>query len=460
MEVATTGADPAPKQGDKAVGKTEGMVPARPLERQVELMIDVAALQESTRRRLQKLGRKMKAPGFRPGKVPFNIVQQQYGLDAHNEALGELLDQAWQQAVDEKSLRIAGRPRVEAKQDDGGAKLTTAAETPTQLPFIATFEIFPDIELAELGKLSIERPVLEVGEEEIKRTLEILRKQQASYEEVSRPAEDSDRVTIDFCGTIDGKEFANNSDEDYEFLLGGKKMLPDFEAAILGLTAGEEKKFEMKFPDDYGSEDIAGKTVQFEVKVKIVKQRILPEVNADFARNYGVSDGDIDKMREEIADNLSREVKHRIDARVKEQVMNALLTANPIDVPQSVLDMEVARLMESAREDMRARGLGSEDDLQPEWFAEQARRRVSLGLIIAELVEKKKLHASPEQIRAQVEDLAATFQDPQRVIDWHYSNRESLERMESLAVEDNVVAWVLASSKVKDKQISFDELMG
>lgn len=421
------------------------------LERRLDLSIAIADIDKEVEQRLKRMGKNVKLPGFRPGKVPFNIVKQQYGGQARSEALGEAVDRAFGEAVRSQSLRVAGYPRVEAK----------SGESATHIEFTAIFEVYPEFKLGDLSAAEIERPVLAVGAAEIDKTLDILRKQRVRYEAADRAAAKGDRVVIDFLGKKDGEPFQGGQANDYPFVLGEGSMLADFENAVEGLKAGEAKTFDMSFPADYFAKDLAGQQVQFEITVKKVESAVLPEVNEEFAKQLGVADGDVAKMRTEIETNLSREVKKRITAKVKDQVMDALLKANSIEVPAALVEHEVERLMQSARQDMESRGFKTKDmPMQPEWFTEQAKRRVTLGLILAELVKTENLHAQPEKLRTLVEEAAQSYENPAEVVQWYYAQPQRLAEVEAVAVEDNVVEWVLSRAKVTDKAVAFDELMG
>jgi trigger factor len=289
-----------------------------------------------------------------------------------------------------------------------------------------------------------------------------LRKQRVRFEPVDRAAAQGDRVTIDFLGKKDGVPFPGGQANDYHFVLGEGSMLADFENAVTGLAAGESKSFEMTFPADYSAKDLAGQTVTFDITVKEVREAVLPEIDADFAKALGIEDGDIDKMRAEIENNLKREVKKRLQSKIKDQVMGALLKAHPIDVPNALVDREIERMMQAARQDMEQRvGKKLKDfPMQREWFAEQATRRVSLGLVLSEIVKVNELHAKADQVRTIVEEAAQSYEHPEEVVRWYYAQPQRLAEIEGVAVEDNVVAWALSNAKVVDKPVAFDELMG
>jgi len=424
---------------------------ANELERRIDLSIAIADVEKEMEQRLKRMGRNMKMPGFRPGKVPFNIVKQQHGDQARHEVLSEELDRVFGESITTQKMRVAGYPRIEAK----------ASESTTHLEFSAIFEVYPDFTPADMSAAEVERPVLEVTSAEVDKTLEILRKQRVTYADTDRAAAKEDRVVIDFLGKKNGEPFSGGQASDYAFILGQGTMLPDFENAVEGTKAGESKTFDMVFPEDYFSVDLAGQTVQFEITVKQVQAPKLPDVDAEFAKGMGIADGDIDKMRAEIEGNLKREVKRRIEGRVKDQVMDALIKANPIATPGALIEMEIQRLMQAARQDMEQRGMKAADmPIQPEWFADQAKRRVTLGLILAELVKSENLLAKPEQVRALVEENAQSYEHPEEVIRWYYAQPQRLGEVEGLVMEGNVVEWVLGKAKVTDKAAVFDELMG
>ena len=432
--------------------ETEAAQLTNALERRLDLLVAIEALEKDIDQRLKRIGKNVKMPGFRPGKVPANIVKQQYGEQAHYDALNEALEHAFGEAAKTQELRVAGNPKIEPK----------TTESKTHLEFSAVFEVYPEVKLGDLSGVEIERAVLEVGAAEIDSTMTVLRKQRVRYEPVDRAAAKEDRVTIDFLGKKDGEPFAGGQANDYPFVLGAGSMLADFENAIYGLKAGESKTFEMTFPADYLSKEIAGQTVSFEITVKEVREPILPEIDADFAKELGVEDGDVEKMRAEIETNLKREVSKRLQSKVKDQVMEALLKTNPIDIPNALLEMEIQRLMQSARQDMEQRGGAKVKDfpMQREWFVDQAKRRVSLGLILSEIVKVNKLQAQPDQIKKIVEESAQSYEHPEEVIRWYYAQPQRLQEVEGVAIEDNVVAWALSASKVVEKPIAFDELMG
>ncbi|MCE9570522.1 MAG: trigger factor [Rhodocyclales bacterium] len=421
------------------------------LERRIDMTVVLAAVEKDVEQRLKQMSRTVKMAGFRPGKVPMKMVAQQYGSQARSEAIGAAVEKAYGEKVREQNLRVAGYPRIEPKAD----------ASPGMLGFTAVFEVYPDITPADVTGQSIEKPMLTVTDVEVDKTLEVLRKQRTAYVETDRASQKEDRLVIDFIGRKNGEEFSSGRATDYSVMVGGGMMLPDFEAQLEGVKAGETKNFDVSFPADYQAAELAGATVQFEMNVKKVEAAQLPEIDADFARQLGVADGDVAKMRVEVRSNLEREVKKRLLGKVKEQVMEALLKVNPIEVPKALIEMESAQMAEAAKRDMESRGMGMKNiPVEPSWFTEQATRRVKLGLLLAELVKAKDLHVKPEQVRTIVDEFAETFEDPKEVVRWYYSQPQRLAEAEALALENNVVDWVLATAKVTETPIAFDVLMG
>ena len=421
------------------------------LERRIDMTVALADIDKDVEQRLKRMSRTVKMAGFRPGKVPMKMVAQQYGSQARSEAIGAAVEKAYGEKVREQNLRVAGYPRIEPKSD----------ASPGLLGFTAVFEIYPDITPADVSGQAIEKPTLTVTEAEVDKTIEVLRKQRTSYVETDRAASKDDRVTIDFIGRKGGEEFQGGRASDYAVMVGGGMMLPDFEAQLEGVKAGDKKTFDVTFPADYQAAELAGATVQFEMSVKKVEAPRVPEIDADFARQLGVVDGDVDKMRVEVRSNLKREVKKRLLAKVKEQVMEALLRVNPIEVPKALVEMESQQMAEAARRDMESRGMAIKNiPVEPSWFGDQATRRVKLGLLLAELVKARDLHVKPEQVRSIVDEFAETFEDPKEVVRWYYSQPQRLAEAEALALETNVVDWVLANAKVSEAPIAFDDLMG
>ncbi|HEY6281024.1 MAG TPA: trigger factor [Burkholderiales bacterium] len=422
------------------------------LQRRLNVAVPLDKIDSEVESRLKHLTRTMKLHGFRPGKVPLKVIAQQYGAQVRQEVLGDALQKSFSEAVRERNLRVAGYPKFEAKPPQAGNQ---------QFEYTATFEIYPEVKLGDISGTKISRPVVEVGEEQVAKTLELMRKQRTSYQAVERHAKERDQVTLDFHGTVAGEEFAGGQGKDLALVLGEGRLLPDFEKQIAGLRANETKAFELTFPEDYHGKKVAGKTASFEVTLKRVAEPKLPEINVEFAKNFGVQDGDLEKLQRDIKDNLLGEVKTRAQARIKDQAMQALLNATQIELPQSLVDMEIRRLMENTRKDLESRGVKTQDaPMLHDLFQERAKRRVNLGLIIAELIKIHDLRPKPEQVRTIIEEYAQSYEHPDQVVKWYYSAPERLNDIEALVLEDNVVEWVMKQSKVEDKPMGFDELMG
>lgn len=422
-----------------------------PLERQLKVAVPVAALEADIADRIKKLARTVKMQGFRPGKVPIKMVERHYGFQVRQEALSESVQRLFAEAVRTNNFRVAGMPRFEPVT--GGAD-TEAFE------FQAVFEVYPDITLGELSSAEVKRPVTAVEEKDVDATIETLRKQRAKYEPVTRGAADGDLVNIDFEGKVDGAPFDGGKGQNFTVVLGEGRMLPDFEAALKGLAEGGEKTFPITFPEDY-VEHLKGKTAEFSVKVNQVAEPKLPPVDAEFAKSLGVEDGDVARMRAEIRQNVEREVKKRVQSRVKDQVMAGLVSSATFEVPRALMDAEIARMQELAVADLKQRGMTTEGiQLPADLFADRARSRVTLGLLVADLVRKNDLSARPEQVRKVIEEHAESFEQPAEMVRWFYGQPERMAEVEALVMEDNVVEWSLARMKVEDQVTPFDELMG
>jgi len=422
-----------------------------PLGRRLVMAVPAADIDRQVGERLKRLARTLRMAGFRPGKVPLKIVEQTYGPQVRSEVIGDAVQKSFTDAVRDQNLRVAGYPRIE--RNDGGPE--------GELQFSATFEVYPEIAPGELAGVLIERPTLTVGDAEVDKTIEVLRKQRTRYEAADRPAAAGDRVTVDFTGTLEGVEFPGGKGADHALVLGEGRMLPDFEAGVNGARAGESKTVAVRFPADYQAKELAGKTASFAIAVKKVEAAKLPDVDADFARSLGVADGDLAKMRAEVKANVEREVKKRLGSELKAKVMQALFETTRPELPKSLVDMEIERLVSGARADLESRGLKMENvPIDPQLFEDQAKRRVALGLIVAEVVKRFDLAAKPEQVRKLVEEHADSYETPSEVVKWFYTQPDRLAEFEGLAVEENVIDWVLKQARVADRPVAFDELMG
>jgi trigger factor len=424
------------------------------LERKITLTLPASVIQLEVDSRLKRLARTVKMDGFRPGKVPMNVVAQRYGYSVHYEVMNDKVGEAFAQAANEAKLRVAGQPRITEKEQAGEGELA----------FDAVFEVYPEVKIGDLTTAEVEKLNAEVSEAAIDKTLDILRKQRRTF--AQRPhdaaAEEGDRVTVDFEGKIDGEPFQGGKADDFQFLVGEGQMLKEFEDAVRGMKTGESKTFPLAFPEDYHGKDVAGKQADFMVTVKKIEAAHLPEVNEALAKSLGIADATVEGLRADIKKNLEREVKFRLLAKNKQAVMDALVAKAELDLPKSSVQSEVDRMIEGARADLKQRGIKDADKIPvpDDMFRPQAERRVRLGLVVAELVRTQELHAKPEQIKAHVEELAASYEKPTDVVRWYYSDNRRLAEVEAIVIENNVTDYVLSKAKVVDKAISFDELMG
>ncbi|HGG7886807.1 TPA: trigger factor [Neisseria meningitidis] len=423
------------------------------LERKVVLSLPWSEINAETDKKLKQTQRRAKIDGFRPGKAPLKMIAQMYGASAQNDVINELVQRRFYDVAVAQELKVAGFPRFEGVEEQDDKESFKVA---------AIFEVFPEVVIGDLSAQEVEKVTASVGDAEVDQTVEILRKQRTRFNHVEREARNGDRVIIDFEGKIDGEPFAGGASKNYAFVLGASQMLPEFEAGVVGMKAGESKDVTVNFPEDYHGKDVAGKTAVFTITLNNVSEATLPEVDADFAKALGIADGDVAKMREEVQKNVSREVERRVNEQTKESVMNALLKAVELKAPVALVNEEAARLANEMKQNFVNQGMADAAnlDLPLDMFKEQAERRVSLGLILAKLVDENKLEPTEEQIKAVVANFAESYEDPQEVIDWYYADPSRLQAPTSLAVESNVVNFVLGKAKVNEKALSFDEVMG
>ncbi len=422
------------------------------LERRLTLSVSPADIASKVQERFRSLSRSVRMPGFRPGKVPLKIIEQSYGPQVQAEILGDVVSKAFTDAVDEHKLRVAGQPSIQPAGTPGADG---------ELPgFVATFEVYPDVTLGDAGAIEVDRFGASVGDAEVDKTIDVLRKQRTNWTPVDRAGQDGDRITIDFTGKLDGVVFDGGSATDFPLVLGEGRMLADFEAGSKGHAAGTTTTFDVAFPADYNAQNLAGKTAQFDITVKKVEAPELPVVDAAFATQMGVESGDVEKFKGDVRANLEREVSQRVKARTKAAVMEKITSLAEIDLPKALVDQEAEALAERMKEDLKGRGVDvAKVPVPVEAFKEQAERRVRLGLIVGEVVKVHALQAKPDQIRKQIEEFAQTYENPAEVVRWYFSDRNRLAEVEALVVEQNVVDWVLGSAKVTDKALTFDELM-
>jgi trigger factor len=424
------------------------------LERKITLTLPADVIQSEVSKRLKRLARDVKMDGFRPGKVPMNVVAQRYGYSVHYEVMNDKVGEAFASAANEAQLRVAGQPKITEKEG--------APEG--QLAFDAVFEVYPEVKIGDLSSAEVEKITTEVSDAAIDRTLDILRKQRRTFAQraADQAATDGDRVTIDFAGKIDGEAFEGGKAEGFQFIVGDGQMLKEFEDAVRGMKTGESKTFPLAFPADYHGKDVAGKTADFLVTVSKIEAANLPAVDEAFAKSLGIAEGTVEGLRADIRKNLEREVKFRVLARNKQAAMDALAAKAELDLPKSVVQAELDRLVEGARADLKQRGVKDADKapIPEDLFRPQAERRVRLGLVVAELVRANELQAKPEQIKAHIEELAASYEKPADVVRWYTGDNRRMAEVEAIVIENNVSEFVLSKAKVTEKAVGFDELMG
>jgi trigger factor len=421
------------------------------LERRLTVGVPAESVDGEVDTRLKQAMKNVRLPGFRPGKVPLKVMRQRFGAGVRQEVLGEVMSRSFQEAVVKEQLRPAGNPTIEPRNVDAGK----------DLEYVATFEVFPEVTVVDLENFKVEKPQAEVKPEDVDRIIEVFRKQQGDWETVDRAAVDGDRVTIDFSGTRDGEPFEGGSAEGSELELGSGRMIPGFEDGIAGMRAGEEKTLELTFPEDYHQEDLRGAAVVFQIKLHEVEELQLAPLDEKLFEAYGVEGDDEAAFRAEVEENMSRELKNAVQARVKQQVMDAVAEAySELDIPRALISQESDALRQqmfqqfggAAPQDLDLKSL-----LPDEMFAERAERRVKLGLVLAELISHFELKADADAVRAAVEEIASTYQDPEEVVNWYYGNQEQLSAIESRVLEDQVVDKLLSQADVVESPCSYQD---
>ena len=424
------------------------------LERKVTLTLPVATIQNEVDQRLKKLSKQVKIDGFRPGKVPMNIVAQRYGYSVQYEVMNDKVGEAFSNVASEAKIRVAGAPRISEKEQSPEG----------QLAFDAFFEVYPEVKFGDLSSVEVEKFHAEVTQEAIDKTIDILLKQRRTFNQKAKDAqaEMKDRVTVDFEGKVDGEPFQGGQASDFQFVVGEGQMLKEFEEAVLGMKTGESKTFPLSFPQDYHGKDVAGKTADFLVSLKKIESAQLPELNESFVKSLGVATPTVEGLKADIEKNLEREVKTRLLNKNKQVVLDALVSKSELDLPKSIVQSELDRMVERARADLKTRGIKDADKapIPEDLFRPQAESRVRLGLVVSELVSVNDLYAKPDQIKEHIEHLASSYEKPEEVSRWYYSNQQNLAEVEALVVEENVTQYVLSKVKVKEKIVTFEELMG
>ncbi|MGD8498433.1 MAG: trigger factor [Chromatiales bacterium] len=416
------------------------------LERKLTIEVPSERIDGEVEKRLRSMAGQVRISGFRPGKVPFKVVKQRYGKGVYQEVLGDVLQRSFAEAVTQEQLHPAGSPQIEAK----------AAEPGKALEYVATFEIYPEFEVATVDDLEISKPVAEVSDADVDKMLETLRNQRKAWETVDRAAGDGDRLVIDFEGSLDGEPFEGGKGEGVPVVLGEGRLIADFEGQLAGLTAGESKTMDVNFPEDYPTESLAGKVAQFQVTAQEVAEARLPDLDESFAEAFGVTEGGVEALRREVRANLERELEQAVKNRIKTQVMDGLHARNAFEVPKALIGEEIARLRQQAMSSMGQQDAGRFPD---SLFEQEAQRRVALGLVIAEMVKRHEIKLDADRLNEALQQMASTYEDPQQVVDYYRRNQQAMASLEAIVLEDQVVEWVVEHAKVSEQAMSFDELM-
>jgi trigger factor len=417
------------------------------LERRMTVTVPSASVDAQVEERIKQASKTVKINGFRNGKVPLKVVKQRFGGGIRQEVLGDAINRAFYEAVQTEKVRPAGAPNIEPKNLEEGS----------DIEFVATFEVYPEIELADMSAVEVTKPVAEVNEDDINNMIEILRKQQGEFVETDRAAAEGDKVNIDYLGTKEGEEFEGGKAEGSDLTLGSKQMIPGFEDGVVGMKAGEERVIDVTFPEEYHSEELKGAAVQFAIKLNKVEEQQLPELNEEFFEKYGVAEGGEEKFREEVAANMARELKNAVTNKVKTQVMDALVEKHEFDIPGALLTNEIAQLRQQM---MQQFGGGQNIDpsiLPDDLFKDQAERRVKLGLVMGEVIAAKKLTVAQDLVDAKLAEVASTYQDPQEVIDYYKGNQELLSGIQNVVLEDQAVEAIIEDVKVVETEVSYDD---
>lgn len=422
------------------------------LERRMTITVPLKPLEAQIEQRLKQIAKTARFAGFRPGKAPIGLVNQQHGAQVRDEVYSGAVEQSFGHAIEAQKLRVAGFPNIEHKPFDAASE---------NLEYTATFEVFPEVKIGDLTKIKIDHPVLEVSDADVNKTLDVLVKQRTTYEPVKRGAKKDDRINITLTASIDGQEVESTADNGIDLVIGEGGRIASFDEALMGAKVGESKEFDVTYPNDHQPAQIAGKVVTYHVTFVSVAKPVLPEVDAEFAKSLGVEDGDVEKMKADIAESLKQEVEKRIKAQVKEQVFAALAESAEFEVPRVLVGTEINRMIESTKQNLKQRGTDPDSvRLEPSMFEEQAKRSTKLRLVLGSVINENNLHANADQIRAMVDTFAQSFEKPVDVVTWYYADAKRLDEPSALATEENAVAWVLSQAKVSDKKMKFDDLMG
>ncbi|MFL2851011.1 MAG: trigger factor [Pseudohongiellaceae bacterium] len=419
------------------------------LERKMTIAVPSVQVDSAVNARLQEAAKSVRLNGFRKGKIPFKVIKSKFGKGVRQEVVGELMSQTYYDAINQESLKPAGQPKIEP----------TNIEEGKDLEFVATFEVYPEIILPDFSKLEVERLNADINDTDIDEMIETLRQQRQTWEVIEREAADQDMTNIDYLGKKDGEEFEGGAAQGANLVLGSERMIPGFEAGIIGKKAGDEFTLSLKFPTEYHNDDLAGAAVEFDITLNSVSEQVLPEVNEEFYKSFGVEEGDVEAFREEVSNNMRREMKTTSRNKLKTKVMDALIAAVDVTVPESLVSNEILQLKSQALQQMGGAQGADPSMLPDELFKEQADRRVILGLVLGEIIGQQNLQADPAKVRESVEELAATYESPDDVINWYYGNKEQLATIESAVVEDQVFDYIIEESVVTDTEVSYQEII-
>ncbi|TCI01621.1 trigger factor [Corallincola luteus] len=419
------------------------------LERRLTISVPAEQVEKEVENRLRRLSKTQRIDGFRPGKVPVSVIRKRYSDAVRYEVAGELAQRNYFEAIMAEKIAPAGRPELAIVKNEAGA----------DLEFTATIEVYPDFEVAGLETVEVEKPSAEVTDEDLANMIETLRKQHATFAEVTRAAAEGDKTFIDFVGTVDGEEFDGGKAENFELVIGAGRMIPGFEDAVAGNKAGDEVVANVTFPEDYHAENLKGKAAEFKIKINKIEGQELPEVNEEFAAKFGVGDGTVESFKTEVSKNMQRELGQALKNAVKEQVINGLLAANEVDLPKALVDQEIDALRQQALQRFGGAEQQNLPELPADLFTEQAERRVRTGLVLGELIKGNELEADEERVMEQINTLATAYEDPSEVVNYYKGNEELMQQMRNLALEDQAIDLVLSKAKVTEVTKTFDEVM-
>ena len=422
------------------------------LERRLTITVPAESIDSQVKSRLQQLAKTQRINGFRPGKVPVSVIKKRYGQAVRQEIAGEAMQRNFYEAIVQEKIQPAGMPNFELTKDEDGQ----------DLEFVASFEVYPEVEVKGINDIEIEKPVVEITDVDLETMMETLRKQHATWKEVKRKCKKDDRVTVDFVGTIDGEEFEGGKAENFELEMGKDRMIPGFEKPIVGAKAGDEVVADVTFPEDYHAEALKGKEAQFKITVNKVEGLSLPKVDEEFAKLFGVEDGDVEALNTEVRKNMQRELEQTLKANVKEQVIEGLLANNELELPKALVDQEINALREQAKQRFSQQQGGNVDnlpELPADLFQENARKRVSIGLLLGEVIKTEELKVDSAKVDALIETAASAYEDPQEVIEYYKTNDELMQQMQNVALEEQAVEVLLSKANVKEVTKAFDEIM-